>query len=88
MQALLPRDEADEHSAVLEVRAGMLSVPADKREGCDRCFLCTGAGGKEAALFTAEIFDMYQRYVRQATCNFINLNIVVTTAFMPSLILF
>ena len=40
--ALLPKDEADERSAILEVR------PA--------------AGGDEAALFAAELFDMYQRY--------------------------
>jgi peptide chain release factor 1 len=41
--ALLPKDEADERSAILEVR------PA--------------AGGDEAALFAAELFDMYRRYV-------------------------
>ncbi len=40
--ALLPRDEADARSAILEVR------PA--------------AGGDEAGLFAAELFDMYQRY--------------------------
>jgi peptide chain release factor 1 len=40
--ALLPRDEADERSAILEVR------PA--------------AGGDEAGLFAAELFQMYQRY--------------------------
>jgi peptide chain release factor 1 len=40
--ALLPKDEADERSAILELR------PA--------------AGGDEAALFAAELFDMYQRY--------------------------
>ncbi len=40
--ALLPRDEADERSAILEIR------PA--------------AGGDEAALFAAELFDAYQRY--------------------------
>ena len=27
MKALIPKDEADEHSAILEVRAGVLSVP-------------------------------------------------------------
>ncbi|MCI2008907.1 MAG: peptide chain release factor 1 [Acetobacter peroxydans] len=40
--ALLPRDVADERSAILEVR------PA--------------AGGDEAALFAAELFDLYRRY--------------------------
>jgi peptide chain release factor 1 len=40
--ALLPKDEADERSAILEVR------PA--------------AGGDEAALFAAELFEMYQKY--------------------------
>ncbi len=40
--ALLPRDEADERSAILEIR------PA--------------AGGDEAALFAAALFEMYQRY--------------------------
>ncbi len=40
--ALLPRDEADARSAILEIR------PA--------------AGGDEAGLFAAELFDMYQRY--------------------------
>jgi peptide chain release factor 1 len=40
--ALLPADEADERSAILEIR------PA--------------AGGKEAGLFAAELFTMYQRY--------------------------
>lgn len=40
--ALLPRDVADERSAILEIR------PA--------------AGGDEAALFAAELFDLYRRY--------------------------
>ncbi|MCP1195466.1 peptide chain release factor 1 [Acetobacter senegalensis] len=40
--AMLPRDAADERSAILEVR------PA--------------AGGDEAALFAAELFDLYRRY--------------------------
>ena len=40
--ALLPKDEADEKNAILEVRAG--------------------TGGDEAALFAAELFDMYRRY--------------------------
>lgn len=40
--ALLPRDEADEKNAILEVRAG--------------------TGGDEAALFAAELFEMYRRY--------------------------
>jgi peptide chain release factor 1 len=40
--ALLPKDEADSRSAILEVR------PA--------------AGGDEAGLFAAEIFDMYRKY--------------------------
>ena len=40
--ALIPKDEADERSAILEVRAG--------------------TGGDEAALFAAELFDMYRRY--------------------------
>lgn len=40
---LLPRDEADERNAILEVRAG--------------------AGGDEAALFAADLFEMYRRFV-------------------------
>jgi peptide chain release factor 1 len=40
--ALLPKDEADEKNAILEVRAG--------------------TGGDEAALFAAELFEMYRRY--------------------------
>jgi len=40
--ALLPRDEADSHSAILEIR------PA--------------AGGDEAGLFAAELFEMYQKF--------------------------
>lgn len=39
---LLPRDEADEKNAILEVRAG--------------------TGGDEAALFAADLFEMYRRY--------------------------
>jgi peptide chain release factor 1 len=39
---LLPKDEADEKNAILEVRAG--------------------TGGEEAALFAAELFEMYRRY--------------------------
>ncbi|XP_064382352.1 peptide chain release factor 1-like isoform X2 [Halichondria panicea] len=42
IESVLPRDEADNHSAILEVRAG--------------------AGGVEASLFAAEIFQMYQRF--------------------------
>lgn len=40
--SLLPKDEADEKNAILEVRAG--------------------TGGDEAALFAAELFDMYRRF--------------------------
>ncbi len=40
--SLLPKDEADERNAILEVRAG--------------------TGGDEAALFAAELFEMYKRY--------------------------
>ncbi|WPY01203.1 Peptide chain release factor 1 [Candidatus Trichorickettsia mobilis] len=40
--ALLPKDEADSKSAILEVRAG--------------------SGGEEAALFAAQLFNMYQKY--------------------------
>ena len=43
---LLPKDEADEKNAILEVRAG--------------------TGGEEAALFAAELFQMYQRYAALA----------------------
>ena len=42
---LLPRDEADEKNAIIEVRAG--------------------TGGDEAALFAANLFQMYQRYAEQ-----------------------
>jgi peptide chain release factor 1 len=40
--SLLPKDEADEKNAILEVRAG--------------------TGGEEAALFAAELYEMYRRY--------------------------
>ena len=40
--ALLPKDEADDKNAILEIRAG--------------------TGGEEAALFAADLFQMYQRY--------------------------
>jgi peptide chain release factor 1 len=40
--ALLPKDEADSKSAIIEVRSG--------------------TGGEEAALFAADLFNMYQRY--------------------------
>ena len=43
--ALLPKDEADARSAILEIR------PA--------------AGGDEAGLFAAELFQMYQKYAEQ-----------------------
>ena len=43
--ALLPKDEADARSAILEVR------PA--------------AGGDEAGLFAAQLFDMYRKYAAQ-----------------------
>ena len=41
MAAVVPDDESDESSAILEVRPG--------------------AGGREAALFTGELFQMYLR---------------------------
>jgi peptide chain release factor 1 len=44
MVLLLPKDAADERSAILEIRAG--------------------TGGDEAALFAAELFQMYQRYAQ------------------------
>lgn len=40
--ALLPKDEADNKGAIVEVRSG--------------------TGGEEAALFAADLFEMYQRY--------------------------
>jgi len=40
--SLLPKDEADDKNAILEIRAG--------------------TGGDEAALFAADLFNMYQRY--------------------------
>ncbi len=40
--ALLPKDEADSKSAIIEIRGG--------------------TGGEEAALFAADLFEMYQRY--------------------------
>ncbi len=43
--ALLPREEADEKNAILEIRAG--------------------TGGEEAALFAADLFDMYRKYASQ-----------------------
>ncbi|MEZ5690563.1 MAG: peptide chain release factor 1 [Rickettsiales bacterium] len=43
--SLLPKDEADEKNAILEIRAG--------------------TGGDEAALFAADLFNMYQRYAQK-----------------------
>jgi peptide chain release factor 1 len=40
--SLLPKDEADSKSAIIEIRGG--------------------TGGEEAALFAADLFEMYQRY--------------------------
>lgn len=40
--ALIPKDAADSHNAILEIRAG--------------------TGGQEAALFAADLFDMYRGY--------------------------
>ena len=51
---LLPKDEADERNAILEVRAG--------------------TGGDEAALFAAELLNMYQRYAAQHKWKFELLN--------------
>jgi peptide chain release factor 1 len=48
--SLLPRDDTDESSAILEVRSG--------------------AGGSEAALFTAEMLQMYQRYANYRKWHF------------------
>lgn len=45
LKMLLPKDENDERSAILEVRAG--------------------TGGQEAALFAAELFDMYRKYAQK-----------------------
>jgi len=42
---LVPRDEADERSAILEIRAG--------------------TGGEEAALFAADLYRMYARFVER-----------------------
>ncbi|MDR3078852.1 MAG: peptide chain release factor 1 [Rickettsiales bacterium] len=52
---LLPRDEADEKSAILEIRAG--------------------TGGDEAALFGADLREMYQRYAERKGWKFEVLNI-------------
>lgn len=61
LHTLLPHDPDDDNDAVLEVRAGKCHAWLFKE-----CALSvgpvTGAGGKEAALFTAEVFHMYQNY--------------------------
>jgi peptide chain release factor 1 len=55
---LLPKDAANERSAIVEVRAG--------------------TGGDEAALFAAELFQMYQRYATQHGWRFEMLNFTET----------
>jgi peptide chain release factor 1 len=55
---LLPKDVANERSAIVEVRAG--------------------TGGDEAALFAAELFQMYQRYATQHGWRFEMLNFTET----------
>jgi peptide chain release factor 1 len=56
--ALLPKDEADEKNAILEVRAG--------------------TGGDEAALFAAELFDMYRRFAALQGWRFETMDIAET----------
>jgi len=56
--ALLPKDEADEKNAILEVRAG--------------------TGGEEAALFAAELFEMYRRYAIVRGWRFETLDVAAT----------
>ncbi|XP_078358169.1 peptide chain release factor 1-like [Oculina patagonica] len=55
LKALIPQDDADENSAILELRAG--------------------TGGKEASLFTQEMFIMYQRFAVYKKWKFEVLNI-------------
>lgn len=64
MQALIPRDDADSHSAILEVRAGKFRrsrAPTYHPPTHPSC-IPSGAGGKEASIFAAEIFQMYQKF--------------------------
>ena len=71
VNALLPRDAADNSNAILEVRAGLLIT-----DMCTACAMClyvyrlvsspllhdmVGAGGQEASLFTATVYQMYQK---------------------------
>ena len=61
LEAVIPRDEADKHSAILEIRAGRhIQVQSCLLIKNDFIFL-TGAGGVEASLFAAEVYQMYQR---------------------------
>ncbi|KAJ7328594.1 hypothetical protein OS493_024515 [Desmophyllum pertusum] len=55
LKALIPQDDDDENSAILELRAG--------------------TGGKEASLFTQEMFIMYQRFAAYKKWKFEVLNI-------------
>ena len=57
---MIPRDESDEHSAVVELRAGFTTTIV--RECCAfNSDLLIAAGGAESSLFTAEVFMMYQK---------------------------
>ena len=64
VRAMLPRDESDEHSAVLELRAGTcmyLSATACSIHLPIMLIMYIAVGGVESSLFTAEVFTMYQK---------------------------
>lgn len=60
MKEMIPRDESDEHSAVLELRAGMCTMDGWMYI-LFNSHLLIAAGGVESSLFTAEMFMMYQK---------------------------
>ena len=69
VNALLPRDAADNSNAILEVRAGLLITDMCTPMCLYVCRLVSspllhdmvGAGGQEASLFTATVYQMYQK---------------------------
>ena len=70
LQALVPRDAADKSSAILEARAGKSGHARTRTRTRVWGGTIAGAGGKEASLFTAQVFQMYQKFSAFKQWNF------------------
>lgn len=53
LHTLVPKDSADSKNVIIEVRPGFPSISESNSKG---------TGGKEASLFTSDVFKMYQAY--------------------------